>query len=107
MLIVISVSLLFSLTVWFSVNAIVDQLINLWPLNEYDIAILSMILIFGFVTGGVFSAILNLSDTIKTKNFYCLFAGLSALTNFLVIFSPNFLWLLLLRFLTNVIDFGV
>ena len=106
-LIIISVSLLFSLTVWFSVNAIVDQLINLWTLNEYDIAILSMILIFGFVTGGVFSALLNLSDVIKTKNFYSLFAGLSALTNFLVIFSPNFLWLLLFRFLTGFFLAGV
>ncbi|MHA1240701.1 MAG: MFS transporter [Promethearchaeota archaeon] len=106
-LIIISVSLLFSLTVWFSVNAIVDQLINLWALNEYDIALLSMILIFGFVTGGVFSALLNLSDTIKTKNFYSLFAGLSALTNFLVVFSPNFLWLLLFRFLTGFFLAGV
>jgi len=106
-LIIISVSLLFSLTVWFSVNAIVDQLISLWALNEYDIAILSMILIFGFVTGGVFSALLNLSDVIKTKNFYSLFAGLSALTNFLVIFSPNFLWLLLFRFLTGFFLAGV
>ena len=106
-LIIISVSLLFSLTVWFSVNAIVDQLISLWALNEYDIAILSMILIFGFVTGGVLSALLNLSDVIKTKNFYSLFAGLSALTNFLVIFSPNFLWLLLFRFLTGFFLAGV
>ncbi|MHA1477572.1 MAG: MFS transporter [Promethearchaeota archaeon] len=106
-LIVISVSLLFSLTVWFSVNAIVDQLISLWALNEYDIAILSMILIFGFVTGGILSALLNLPDVIKTKNFYSLYAGLSALTNFLAIFSPNFLWLLLFRFLTGFFLAGV
>jgi len=66
-----------------------------------------MILIFGFVTGGVFSALLNLSDVIKTKNFYSIFAGFSALTNFLVIFSPNFLWLLLLRFLTGFFLAGV
>ncbi|MHA1460762.1 MAG: hypothetical protein ACTSO8_04705, partial [Promethearchaeota archaeon] len=57
-LIVISVSLLFSLTVWFSVNAIVDQLISLWALNENDISLLSMILIFGFVTGCIISALL-------------------------------------------------
>ena len=106
-LITISVSLLFSLTVWFSVNAIVDQLISLWALNENDIAILSMILIFGFVTGGILSALLNLSDVVKTKNFYTLYGGLSALTNFLAIFSPNFLWLLLFRFLTGFFLAGV
>ncbi len=106
-LIVISVSLLFSLTVWFSVNAIVDQLISLWALNESDIALLSMILIFGFVTGGILSALLNLPDVIKTKNFYSLYGVLSALTNFLAIFSPNFLWLLLFRFLTGFFLAGV
>jgi len=105
--VVISVSLLFSVTVWFSANAIVSQLISLWALNEYDIAILSMILIFGFVTGGIFSALLNLPDIIKTKNFYSLFAGLSALTNFLAIFSPNFLCFLLYRFLTGFFLAGV
>jgi len=104
---IISIALLFSLTVWFSANAIVNQLISLWALNEYDIAILSMILIFGFVIGGIFSALLNLSDVIKTKNFYSLNAGLSALTNFLAIFSPNFLWFLLFRFLTGFFLAGV
>ena len=106
-IIIISVSLLLSLTVWFSANAIVNQLISLWALNEYDIALLSMILIFGFVIGGIFSALLSLPDVIKTKNFYSLNAGLSALTNFLAIFSPNFLWFLLFRFLTGFFLAGV
>lgn len=83
------------------------QLTNLWALDEYNIALLSMILIFGFVTGGIFSALLNLPDIIKTKNFYSLFAGLSALTNFLAIFSPNFIWFLLFRFLTGFFLAGV
>ena len=93
---IISISLLVSLTVWFSANAISSQITLLWMLNEYDIALLSMILIIGFVVGGLVSAIFNLPDTIKTMNFYSLYAGLSALTNFLAIFSPNFIVFLVL-----------
>ena len=100
-------SLLFSLTVWFSANAIVGQLESLWSLNETDIAILSMILILGFVLGGLISAIFNLSDIFKTKIFYTLFAGLSALTNFLAILSPNFFTFLFFRFLTGFFLAGV
>ena len=106
-LVIISISLLFTLTVWFSANAIVNQLIILWMLNEYDIALLSMILIIGFVVGGFFSAILNLPDIIKTEKFYSIYAGLSALSNFLAIFSSNFLWFLLFRFLTGFFLSGV
>ena len=106
-LLIISVSLLFSVTVWFSANAIVAQLINLWSLNETDIAILSMILILGFVFGGIVSAVFNLPDIFKTKNFYSLYASLSALTNFLAIFSPNFFSFLLFRFLTGIFLAGV
>ncbi|MHA1472212.1 MAG: MFS transporter [Promethearchaeota archaeon] len=106
-LVIISVSLLFSVTVWFSANAIGAQLINLWSLNDIDIAILSMILIIGFVLGGIVSAVFNLPDIFKTTNFYSLYASLSALTNFLAIFSPNFFWFLLFRFLTGFFLAGV
>jgi MFS family permease len=93
--------------VWFSANAIVAQLINLWSLNEADLAILSMILILGFVFGGVISAVFNLPDIFKTKNFYSLYGGLSALTNFLAIISPNFFLFLVFRFLTGFFLAGV
>jgi len=106
-LIVISISLLLSLTIWFSANAIVDQLISLWVLNDYDIAVLSMILILGFVIGGVVSSVLNLPDVIKTRNYYCLYSSLGSLTNLLAIFSPNFFWFLILRFLTGFFLAGV
>jgi len=106
-LIMISVSLLFSLTVWFSANAIVTQLIILWSLTDTDLAILSMILILGFVFGGIVSAVFNLPDLIRTTNFYSLYASLSALTNFLAILSPNFFTFLLFRFLTGFFLAGV
>jgi len=104
---IISISLLLSLTVWFSANAVAPQITSLWTLNEYDIALLSMILIIGFLVGGLVSAIFSLPDIIKTTNFYSLYAGLSALTNFLAIFSPNFVVFLIFRFLTGFFLAGV
>ena len=104
---IISISLLLSLTVWFSANAIAPQITLLWTLNEYDIALLSMILIIGFVVGGLVSTIFSFPDIIKTVNFYSLYAGLSALTNFLAIFSPNFKIFLIFRFLTGFFLAGV
>ncbi|MHA2182251.1 MAG: hypothetical protein ACXAAH_12610, partial [Promethearchaeota archaeon] len=49
---IVSIALLFSITVWFSANAITPQLIALWNLNQADLGLLSTILIIGFVLGG-------------------------------------------------------
>ncbi|MBY8990769.1 MAG: hypothetical protein KGD58_08455 [Candidatus Lokiarchaeota archaeon] len=68
----ISISLLFSLTVWFSANAITPQLVTLWSLNQADLAILSIILIIGFVLGGFVYSVLNLPDLVKPRYFLVL-----------------------------------
>lgn len=106
-LVILSISLLFSFTLWFSANAIIGQLIELWDLNQGDVALLSIILIIGFVTGGIISAVFNLPDIIKTKHFYCLNSLLGAIVNFLVAISPNFLWVIFFRFLTGFFLAGV
>lgn len=104
---VVSISLLFSLTVWFSPNAITPQLINLWNLNNLDLAILSMILIIGFVLGGFVYSVFNLPDLIKTPTFFSLNAFLAALGNFFAALSPNFLTFIVFRFLTGFFLAGV
>ena len=103
----VSISLLFSLTVWFSANAITPQLINLWNLSQVDLAILSIILIIGFVLGGFVYSILNLPDLVKTPVFFSINALLSALGNFFAAFSPNFSTFIIFRFLTGFFLAGV
>lgn len=66
-----------------------------------------MILILGFIFGGIVSAVFNLPDIFKTKNVYSLYGALSALTNFLAIISPNFFLFLLSRFFTGFFLAGV
>ena len=104
---IVSISLLFTLTVWFSPNAITPQLINLWNLNNLDLAILSMILIIGFVLGGFVYSVFSLPDLIKTPTFFSLNAFLAALGNLFAALSPNFLTFIFFRFLTGFFLAGV
>ena len=106
-LIIVSISLLFSLTIWFSANAITSQLITLWNLNQLDIALLSMILIIGFVVGGFVYSIFNLLDIITTPKFYSFNAFFGAFTNLLAALSSNFLWFMIFRFSTGFFLAGV
>ncbi|MHA1112488.1 MAG: MFS transporter [Promethearchaeota archaeon] len=106
-ILILSTSLLFTFTVWFSANAIIGQIETLWVLEKSDLALLSMILIFGFVAGGLLFGIFNLSDIIKTEYFYSINGLFAAIMNFLAIFSPNFSLFLTFRFLTGFFIAGV
>ena len=106
-ILILSISLLLLFTVWFSANAIVRQLEVLWALETSDLAILSMILIFGFVTGGVVFGVFNLSDIMKTEYFYSLSGLLAAITNLIAVFMPRFQLFLLFRFFTGFFIAGV
>jgi len=103
----VSISLLFTVTVWFSANAITPQLKNLWNLNEADLALLSTILIIGFVIGGFIFSVFNLPDIFKTPLFFSFNALLAALANFCAIFSPNFIVFISFRFMTGFFLAGV
>jgi MFS family permease len=104
---IVSISLLFSLTVWFSANAITPQLINLWNLNQVNLALLSTILIIGFVIGGFIYSVFNLPDIFKTPLFFSFNALLAALGNFLAAISPNFVIFISFRFITGFFLAGV
>ncbi len=103
----VSISLLFSLTVWFSANAITPQLINLWSFNQANLALLSTILIIGFVIGGFIYSVFNLPDIFKTPLFFSFNALLAALGNFLAALSPNFIVFINFRFITGFFLAGV
>ncbi len=104
---IVSISLLFTLTVWFSANAITPQLINLWNLNQANLALLSTILIVGFVIGGLIYSVFNLPDIVKTPLFFSFNALLAALGNFLAAISPNFIVFVSFRFITGFFLAGV
>ena len=99
--------MLFIFTVWFSANAIVNQIQTLWTLSQSNLAILSMILIFGFVTGGLVFSIFNLSDILQSQYFYGVCGLLAAISNFAAVFSSTYPIFLLFRFFTGFFVAGV
>jgi len=105
---ILSIALVFSFALWFSANAIIPQLALLLELSKFDIGLLSVILMLGFVIGGLTSTLLNLPDIIKTKKVLIFSGFLAAIFNFLAIFTDSsFLLIMVFRFFTGFFLAGV
>ena len=107
LLAVLTISQMFGLSLWFSTNAIVDQLKSAWNLSVSDIGLLSISVTIGFILGALGFSILSLPDLLKAKNLYFIASILGALTNFLLVFSPDFIVVLLLRIITGISLAGI
>lgn len=101
-LLILTVAMFFSLSLWFSANAIIPQLNDIWQLETTSLSLMSMILIFGFISGGLSFSIFNISDVIKTKNVFIISVLVGALANILPIFvSSDFEFVLVSRFIVG------
>jgi MFS family permease len=81
----ISVATFFSLSVWFSTNAISGALEIEKSVDESAIAILTIAVQLGFVLGTLIIAFTNLSDLVNARTLFAISAILAAATNLLVI----------------------
>ncbi len=107
-LIGLSVAQLFALTLWFSVNAIIPQLTDIWTLSQSDIGMLSIVVQLGFVIGAFMAAILNLPDIFKASNVFIVSVLLGGTTNLIIaVITPSFRSVLILRFFTGFFLAGV
>ena len=107
-LIGLSVAQLFALTLWFSVNAIIPQLTDIWMLSQSDIGMLSIVVQLGFVIGAFMAAILNLPDIFKASNVFIVSVLLGGTTNLIIaVITPSFRSVLILRFFTGFFLAGV
>jgi len=104
---ILALSVILSGTLWFSANAIIPQLSQVLQLSEYGVSFLSIILIVGFVVGGLVSAFFNLPDILKTKNLFVISAILGALANIGTIFVGSTESVMVFRFLTGFFLAGV
>ena len=108
MLILLSISMVFSLTVWFSTNAIAPVLKSEMGCSNSDIAWLTIAVQLGFVFGTLFLAVSNLSDMMNTRKIFSIFALLSGLTNLGLLFVPeDFFIFFSLRLLSGFLLGGV
>lgn len=106
-LILVSLATFFSLSVWFSTNAISGALEIEKSIDESSMAILTIAVQLGFVFGTLLIAITNLSDLINTRTLFAYAAVLAALVNLLVIPFDSSPALIAARFATGAFLGGV
>jgi MFS family permease len=72
-LVLLSISLVFAMSTWFSASAVVPQLEEVWGLTATSKAWLTIAVQLGFVAGALVSAVLNVSDRVPPR--LVIFAG--------------------------------
>lgn len=106
-LILVSLATFFSLSVWFSTNAISGALEVEKSIDESSMAILTIAVQLGFVFGTLLIAVTNLSDLINARTLFAYAAVLAALANLLVIPFDSTPALIAARFATGAFLGGV
>jgi hypothetical protein len=83
----LAITLVLSISTWFSASAVIPQLRDLWNLSPGTSAWLTIAVQVSFVTGSVVSSLFNLADLIAPR--HVIFAGAagSALANLLLYFA--------------------
>jgi MFS family permease len=81
MLALLSLAELLGMSMWFSASAVVPALHREWNLGDSTAGWLTIAVQLGFVAGTLLSAILNLSDIIRSRDLFTIAALLGACTN--------------------------
>lgn len=108
MLVLLCLTELLAMTVWFSASAVGPALQIVWELSESELGLLVIAVQCGFVVGTLFIAVTNLADILNARHVVAVAAILAAIVN------AGFVWLgddfkvgLILRFLTGLSLAGV
>lgn len=108
-LLLISVSQLFALALWFSATSVAGQLVVEWDLSESGRAGLTLAVQIGFVVGALVLAVLNVADIIPSRRLFLISAVVGAAANAaLLMVGPANTWLaFVMRFATGAALAGV
>ncbi|MEK6256726.1 MAG: MFS transporter, partial [Chloroflexota bacterium] len=107
-LILLSLSVLLSMALWFSASAVVPQMTLEWGLSPGQQSWMTMSVQIGFVVGALLSAVTNLAERVSPTKLIGTSALLGALFNgYIPIFSNGPESTLVFRFLTGVTLAGV
>lgn len=67
-LVLLAVTLVLSMSTWFSASAVLPQLREMWALSSSTSAWLTIAVQIGFVSGALVSSLLNLSDIVRPRH---------------------------------------
>lgn len=98
---VLAVSVLLSMSVWFSASFLIPQFRELWSLDEAQASLLTIAVQLGFVAGALGIAACGLADRVSGRRLM-LWGGLgAAAANALLLLAPGFAAAVALRALTG------
>ncbi|MFQ6026066.1 MAG: MFS transporter, partial [Dehalococcoidia bacterium] len=104
----LSLATVFSLTVWFSTNAIAPALEAERGFSSTHIAWLTIAVQLGFVAGTLIISVTNLADLMNTRKLFAVCAVLAGASNVALVFVPGgFVTALSLRLLSGIFLGGV
>jgi MFS family permease len=107
-LIIMSISELMVMSLWFSASAIAPELATIWGVSGIGTLIVTMMVQFGFVGGALISASLGLADKINPRKLFAFSAFMSAVFTVLFVFLyHSFFVELILMFLTGIMMAGI
>src|SRR2546428_4399153 len=102
-LLLLSIALLLSMSLWFGVSAVAPRLSVEWKLDPSTAAWLTLAVQIGFVAGTLASALFNLPDVIRVRHLFalCAFGG-AAVNALLAMFAHDGATAIAMRFATGV-----
>ncbi|MBL8582740.1 MAG: MFS transporter [Rhizobiaceae bacterium] len=95
------VSVVLSMTTWFSATAVTPELRVAWNLSDSAVAWMTNGVQLGFVTGALLASLVNLPDIVRLNRLMATASVLAAASNALLLLEPGALGAVLCRFATG------
>lgn len=107
-LIIMSISELMVMSLWFSASAIAPELAIIWGISGIGTLIVTLMVQFGFVAGALISASLGLADKINPRKLFAFSAIMSALFTVMFVFLYHYFFIeIILMLLTGIMMAGI
>ncbi len=107
-LIIMSISELMVMSLWFSASAIAPELAIIWGVSGIGTLIVTLMVQFGFVGGALISASLGLADKINPRKLFAFSALMSAIFTVMFVFLYHHFFVeLILMLLTGIMMAGI
>ena len=107
-LIIMSISELMVMSLWFSASAVAPELATIWGISGIGTLIVTLMVQFGFVAGALISASLGLADKINPRKLFAFSALMSALFTVMFVSLYHYFFIeMILMLLTGIMMAGI